>query len=118
MRVIRSGDFKLIYNPAFGLEYPFASDLWAASTWQSIYRNKVEYFGKRTVEDYLHHAEFELYNLKLDPDESVNLATDENYKTLLDDLKNQLQTFQKDTSDPWQITWSHDASLQGNGVGL
>ena len=49
MRVVREGKYKLIWNIAWRLEYPFASDLWAASTWQSVYRNDGKYFGKRFV---------------------------------------------------------------------
>ena len=37
MRVVREKNFKLIRNIAWRLEYPFASDLWAASTWQEVH---------------------------------------------------------------------------------
>jgi len=118
MRVIRDGDFKLIWNIAYGLPYPFASDLWAASTWQSIYRNDGKYFGKRTVNDYLHHAEFELYDLSSDPDEVVNLAENPEHAETLNRLKKELKSFQLDTKDPWLIMWDNDAQLQGTGVNL
>lgn len=118
MRVVRKGNMKLIWNVAWRLEYPFASDLWAASTWQSIYRNKIEYFGKRTVQDYLFRAEFELYDLAADPDESKNLADDPAYATELENLKNKIKAFQLKTRDPWLIIWSGDAQLQGTGVNL
>ena len=51
MRVCRSENYKLIWNLAWRLEYPFASDLWAASTWQCIYRSQEPYFGLRKVHD-------------------------------------------------------------------
>ncbi|MEM0965855.1 MAG: sulfatase [Verrucomicrobiota bacterium] len=118
MRVVRSGDYKLIWNLAHGLPYPFASDLWAASTWQEVHRKGKEYFGNRKVEDYLYRPEFELYDLADDPDELVNLATDPAYSTKLDELKNKLKDFQKETRDPWLILWDNDISLQGTGVNL
>ena len=118
MRVVRKGDYKLIWNIAHPLEYPFASDLWASSTWQQVYRDKVKNYGKRTVDAYLHHAEFELFDLKNDPDEIHNLATDKKYAPILDSMKTRLKAFQKETKDPWNIIWDNDSSLQGTGVNL
>ena len=118
MRVVREKNFKLIRNIAWRSEYPFASDLWAASTWQEVYRNKKEYFGKRKVEDYLFRPEFELFDLEKDPDEIVNLANDPNYKEVMDAMIEKMKAFQIKTRDPWLITWDHDNSLQGTGVNL
>ncbi|VGO15756.1 Arylsulfatase [Pontiella desulfatans] len=118
MRVVREGDLKLIWNMAFGLKYPFASDLWAASTWQSVYRNKGEYFGHRKVQDYLYRAEFELYDLKADPEESNNLATDPAHAKQLQAMKKKMQAFQTGTNDPWQIIWGNKSQMQGSGVNL
>ena len=53
MRVVRSDNYKLIWNIAWRLEYPFASDLWASSTWQGIHRNNVAAFGPKKVKDFL-----------------------------------------------------------------
>ncbi len=36
MRVVRQGNYKLIYNLAWWMPYPFASDLWSSPTWRSI----------------------------------------------------------------------------------
>lgn len=118
MRVIIDKNYKLIWNIAWRLEYPFASDLWASSTWQAIYRNKIEDFGQRTVQDYLFRPEFELYNLAKDPQETKNLANDIAHKAVLEDLKKQLRAFQLNTADPWLVMWDHDSSLQGTGVNL
>ncbi|MBU2905338.1 sulfatase [Arenibacter algicola] len=118
MRVVRDKNFKLIRNIAWRSEYPFASDLWAASTWQEVYINKKEYFGKRKVEDYLFRPEFELFDLEKDPDEIVNLANDSNYKEVMDAMIQKMKAFQIKTRDPWLITWDHDNSLQGTGVNL
>ncbi|EWH09794.1 N-sulfoglucosamine sulfohydrolase [Catenovulum agarivorans DS-2] len=53
MRVVRNRDFKLIWNIAHGLQYPFASDLQIASTWQGAIERKLVNFGKRNFKDYL-----------------------------------------------------------------
>lgn len=118
MRVIRDGDLKLIWNIAYRLEYPFASDLWASSTWQSVHRSKSPKFGKRKVKDYLFRAEFELYDLSTDPQELTNLATHEDYAQRLESLKHKLKAFQLKTKDPWQIAWDNETQVQGTGVGL
>ncbi|WKX78372.1 sulfatase/phosphatase domain-containing protein [Zobellia laminariae] len=118
MRVVRDKNYKLIRNIAWRQEYPFASDLWAASTWQEVYRSEKEYFGKRKVKDYLFRPEFELFDLSKDPEESINLTTDPNYANVLEGLKTKMKAFQKETKDPWLITWDHDNSLQGTGVNL
>ena len=118
MRVVRAGDLKLIWNIAHGLSYPFASDLWASSTWQSIFRAEAEYFGQRLVLDYLNRPEFELYDLASDPGELTNLADDPAYAQQLVDLKDRLQAFQIKTRDPWQIIWGNQSQLQGTGVNL
>ena len=118
MRVCIKDNIKLIWNIAWRQEYPFASDLWAASTWQSIYRKQLENFGQRKVQDYLFRSEFELYDLSKDPNELVNLANKEDYQEVLEEMKTKIADFQKSTNDPWLIMWNHDASLQGSGVDL
>jgi N-sulfoglucosamine sulfohydrolase len=118
MRVYQSRQFKLIWNIAWRLEYPSASDLWFSSTWQSIYRNNTEYFGKRKVKDYLFRPEFELFDLSKDPAEIHNLSINKEYAVILDSLKQKIKIFQKKTADPWLIMWNHDNTLQGTGVNL
>ncbi len=118
MRVVIDGEYKLIWNIAYPLDYPFASDLWASSTWQAIYRNDQKYFGHKTVEAYINRPEFELFNLSKDPNESNNLAKSDQYIDILNAMKKKLKIFQQDTKDPWLIMWDNDASLQGTGVNL
>ncbi len=118
MRVVRVGDYKMIWNIAWRLEYPFASDLWAASTWQAIHRRNGRIYGKRKVRDYLFRPEFELYDLSSDPNEQTNLAKVKNHLGRLDRLKKTLKAFQVRTKDPWLIMWDNDAQSQGSGTGL
>ncbi|MFR9523738.1 MAG: sulfatase [Rikenellaceae bacterium] len=118
MRVVRQGRYKLIWNAAHRLEYPFASDLFISSTWQSVKRSAAEKIGGRSVQDFLFRPEFELFDVESDPNEFVNLAAKKEYKEVLDQLVAELQEWQKETSDPWFILWSGDASMQGKGENL
>jgi len=108
MRVVRRRKYKLIWNIAHGLDYPFASDLWAAPTWQATINNGKKYYGKRTVEAYLHRPKFELYDLENDPHEVKNLAENPKYEKVLEELKAELKTFQKRTKDPWIVKWQYE----------
>ncbi|MCA9267933.1 MAG: sulfatase-like hydrolase/transferase, partial [Planctomycetales bacterium] len=108
MRVVRGRRYKLIWNIAHGLEYPFASDLHASATWQDILERGERYYGKRTVDAYLHRPAFELYDLQEDPDEVVNLADDSSHAQLLAEMQDKLKKFQKETGDPWILKWRHE----------
>jgi N-sulfoglucosamine sulfohydrolase len=108
MRVVRTRRYKLIWNLAHGLSYPFASDLWESSTWQSVWKAKATTFGRRSVEAFLHRPAFELYDLAADPDEIHNLATDPKYARVLEELKAKLKAFQERTGDPWILKWEHE----------
>jgi N-sulfoglucosamine sulfohydrolase len=109
MRVVRDRKYKLIWNLAHPLPYPFASDLWEAPTWRDIFRNGPEaVYGKRTVKAYIQRPSFELYDLESDPDEVRNLAGDAKHAKVLEELKNRLKAFQKRTSDPWISKWEYE----------
>lgn len=117
-RAIRQRKYKLIWNIAWEQSYPFASDLWDSSTWQEVYRNKKEFYGKRKVTDYLHHPQYELYDLESDPDEIKNLAYLKQYESIFSELRERLRTFQVKTSDPWLIMDGHNAQFQSSATGL
>jgi N-sulfoglucosamine sulfohydrolase len=109
MRVVRQRDFKLIWNIAHPLPYPFASDLWAAATWQAVYKQGPDsMYGGRSVREYIHRPEFELYDLKSDPNETRNLAEDPPYEEKLAQLKARLKEFQQRTADPWILKWQYE----------
>jgi len=108
MRVVRERRFKLIWNIAHGLDYPFASDLWEALTWQATIKRGEKYYGRRTVEAYIHRPKFELYDLENDPDEVENLADNPKYEKMLSKLKAKLKAFQKRTKDPWILKWEYE----------
>jgi len=109
MRVIRTHKWKFIFNIAWPLEYPSASDLWASPTWQSAYKNGREaLYGQRSIEAYLKRPQFELYDIVNDPGEIKNLAYEQKYWEIVEGLKEQLQKFMADTDDPWKLKWNYE----------
>jgi N-sulfoglucosamine sulfohydrolase len=109
MRVVHGTRYKLIWNIAHPLPFPFASDLWNSATWQdALRRGPDSSYGKRTVASYTHRPKFELYDLERDPDETRNLADDPDHRDLLAALQRKLRDFQRRTGDPWQLKWSRE----------
>jgi len=108
MRVARGRQYKLIWNLAHGLEFPMASDLWRSAAWQSAARQGPDArYGVRSVRAFLHRPEWELYDVAADPYEAHNLAADPRYAAVLAEYQAKLRDFQRRTSDPWLIKWSH-----------
>lgn len=109
MRVVRDLDYKLIWNIAHGLPYPFASDLWAASTWQAQWAKGMDAnYGNKTVGSYIHRPAFELYDIKSDPHETKNLAENPEYAAVLGRYQSRLKAFQKEMNDPWIQKWDYE----------
>jgi len=109
MRVVRGRKYKLIWNIAYPLPFPFASDLWAAPTWQAQYQlGRDAPYGAKTVDAYIHRPQFELFDLEVDPHEGHNLSEDPHYVAVLDIMKAKLKDYQKQTNDPWIIKWDYE----------
>jgi len=109
MRVVRDDAYKLIWNIAYGLPYPFASDLWAASSWQAQFQKGLDApYGKKTVGEYINRPRFELYDIKNDPHETTNLADSPGHADVLMQYQRKLKTFQKEMDDPWIMKWDYE----------
>ena len=109
MRVIRDRNYKLIWNIAHPLPFPFASDLWAAPTWQAQFKQgPTTKYGKRTVHEYIQRPKFELFDMRKDPNETKNLAAEAKHYELLQTYKEKLKEMQKQTNDPWIIKWKYE----------
>jgi N-sulfoglucosamine sulfohydrolase len=109
MRVVRTRRHKLIWNIAHGLPFPFASDLYRSATWQeATAKGGNALYGRRTIGAYVNRPAFELYDLEKDPDETVNLAEDPAYASVLAELKQRLKAFQERTGDPWLHKWEYE----------
>ncbi len=108
MKTVITRKYKLIWNIAWQLPYPHATDLWASSTWQVALKSGTGMYAGRSIEDYTYRAEFELYDLETDPYETRNLAANPSYKGELEALKKKLYAFQERTNDPWIQKWVHE----------
>jgi len=109
MRSLHDKKYKIIWNIAHQLPYPFASDLWASSTWQAqLAKGKDAMYGLKTVDQYVNRPAFELYDMVKDPDEAKNLAGSPEYTAVLKEYQAKLKAFQKEMEDPWIMKWSYE----------
>lgn len=109
MRVVRDTNYKLIWNIAHGLPYPFASDLWAASSWQARFQKGQDApYGTKTVGEYINRPRFELYDIRNDPHETTNLAEATDYDSVLRTYQMKLKDFQTTMHDPWIMKWDYE----------
>ena len=109
MRVVRDSKYKLIWNIAHPLPYPFASDLWAASSWQAQYKTSLDAsYGQHTVGEYINRAKFELFDIANDPHETTNLALKPEFNDVLVKYQKKLKAMQKELSDPWIMKWDYE----------
>lgn len=109
MRVVRDKDYKLIWNIASPLPYPFASDLWAASSWQAQFRKSLDApYGQKTVGQYIQRPAFELYHIANDPNEAKNLSDDPAHADVLRKYQEKLKAIQKEFADPWITKWEYE----------
>lgn len=105
MRVLHEDRYKLIWNIAYPLKVRQAVDLGNSATWLAIGNDPQAMYGKRTVASLLNRPEYELYDLKADPDESRNLALDPASLERLTAMKAKLVEFLDATGDPWSPNW-------------
>ena len=109
MRVIRDREYKLIWNIAHGQPYPFASDLWAASSWQAQWDKGMNApYGQKSVGEYINRPKFELYRIDKDPWEKTNLAANPEYAEVLKRYQDKLKAKQRELSDPWIMKWRYE----------
>ena len=109
MRVIRDDQYKLIWNIAHPLPYPFASDLWAASSFQAQYQQSMSApYGQKTVREYIHRPEFEFFKIDDDPHEANNLAGNSKHTAALELYKEKLKAAQSKFHDPWIMKWKYE----------
>ena len=109
MRVVRDSKYKLIWNIAHPLPYPFASDLWAASSWQAQWKKGMDApYGEMVVSRYVQRPKFELFDIENDPHESTNLAESDGHQDILENYKKKLKQMQKSLDDPWIMKWDYE----------
>lgn len=101
MRAVRTRTHSYIVNLAHPLDYPIAGDVESSPSWQAISARPDIRLGRRTRAAYLERPAEELYDLKSDPDELLNLAGESRAAPVLAELRRQLFEFRRDTRDPW-----------------
>ena len=101
MRTIRTRTHSFIQNLAWQLPYPIAGDVAESESWKAIAADPSIRLGRRTQAAYLQRPAEELYDLRRDPDEVVNVAADPAYAAVLAALRGELNAFRGATHDPW-----------------
>lgn len=101
MRSIRSKKYKLILNTYTWLPFPISGDYWQSGAWSDLLQGRVE---NTLTNGQLRIFEFprpsiELYDLENDPHELVNLNTNPAYRSVIEDLNNELLQWQIETND-------------------
>lgn len=107
MRSLRTRDYSYFLNLEPALEVAVASDVALSPSWKAITATPGARVGKRSVEALLRRPAEELYDLRADPDEVVNLAGDPGHRQVLADLRQRLDAWRTATRDPWQQGTSH-----------
>jgi N-sulfoglucosamine sulfohydrolase len=101
MRSVRTRTHSYILNLAHPLDYPIAGDVEGSPSWKAINARPDIRLGQRTQAAYLKRPAEELYDLKADPDELINLASEARAAAVLAQLREQLFQFRRETRDPW-----------------
>ncbi|XP_049774157.1 N-sulphoglucosamine sulphohydrolase [Schistocerca cancellata] len=104
MRAVRTKRYKLIHNMNYKMPFPIDQDFYLSPTFQDILNrtHKKEPVGwYKSLNDYYYRDEWELYDLKMDPEERTNVVKKKQYKKILSQLKEDLFNWQKHTADPW-----------------
>lgn len=104
MRVIRNKTFKLIHNLNYRMPFPIDQDFFVSPTYQDLLNRTEE--GKptrwfRTLDQYYYRPQWELYDLKNDPEELTNLYGKPAYQDVIMELHGKLNAWQNKTDDPW-----------------
>ena len=99
-RAIRTKEYKLIWNPKQDIDYYLevmmdpqrAKSKFFAKTWQEwLSVAKTDSAAQEQVDRVVKHPEFELYNVKNDPWELNNLATNPEYASVVKEMHAQLK---------------------------
>jgi N-sulfoglucosamine sulfohydrolase len=112
-RADASTTYHLIYNIAHFLPYPIASDLWLAPAMQDLVERTQrgeETNWYRNFSNYLFtpREKYELFDLRNDPMELMNVANDPAYANVLQTLLTEIKAYQFATNDDWTSKYIHE----------
>ncbi|KAF2464246.1 alkaline phosphatase-like protein [Lindgomyces ingoldianus] len=108
-RYIRTRRFKYHRNVCWRLDFPFAMDLYASLSFESIRNAPNPTIGQRPLSNYIFRPAEELYDLARDPAEVRNIAGLKEYESVLRDMRAQLEKWQEETGDLW--LWRDGTSI-------
>ncbi|OAP54926.1 hypothetical protein AYL99_10626 [Fonsecaea erecta] len=101
-RFLRTHRYKYHRNIAWQLDFPFGTDLYGSLSWEGIRNGKQPIMiGQRPLVKYLSRGPEELFDLENDPAEVHNLAKYENFASILQECRKQVEAWQYQTEDVW-----------------
>ncbi|KAK6085840.1 hypothetical protein SCUP234_02747 [Seiridium cupressi] len=100
-RYVRNRRYKYHRNLAWRLDFPFAADIYGSLTWEDIRNDEAKMVGNRPLKDHFFRPPEELYDLENDPLEVVNLVKDSAHEKILNELRQDLEAWQRRTEDAW-----------------
>ncbi|XP_046662156.1 LOW QUALITY PROTEIN: N-sulphoglucosamine sulphohydrolase [Homalodisca vitripennis] len=104
MRAIRTHDFKLIHNLNYLMPFPIDQDFYLSPSFQDLLnrtqRERITAWY-RSLKEYYYRPQWELFNIKADPEEVENLAYNVTFKDVVESLRRRLDSWRQDTQDPW-----------------
>jgi len=101
MRTLRERRFKLIWNVNYQDEYPLPIDTVQRRIWAGVRERGEPKIGPRTIDEFLHRPQLELYDLKNDPWETNNLASENEHAGTRDRMVGELVSRLEEQKDPW-----------------
>ncbi|XP_050671147.1 N-sulphoglucosamine sulphohydrolase [Leptidea sinapis] len=105
MRAVRTRRYKLIHNLNFAMPFPIDQDLYVSPTFQDILnrtRANQPLPWYKTLKQYYYRPQWELYDLKQDPEELNNLHGKEAVSGVEKQLRSRLGAWQRASLDPWR----------------
>ncbi|XP_001605082.1 N-sulphoglucosamine sulphohydrolase [Nasonia vitripennis] len=105
MRVVRTKKYKLIHNLNHKMPFPIDQDFYISPTFQDLLNrtrtNQSLRWYKTDLKNYYYRPEWEMYDLKYDPEELNNIATKKSVEPIFKELQQMLTEWQQKTKDPW-----------------
>ena len=101
MRTLRGKRYKLIWNVNYRSEYPLPIDTIQRRTWVNARNSESQVLGARSIDAFLHRPQLELYDLRDDPWEVNNLASNPACSSILNEFVAELVERLEAQRDPW-----------------
>lgn len=104
IRSIQQGVYHLLHNLHYRMPFPVDQDLYVSPTFQDLLnrtrlQQPTHWF--KSLEQFYYRERWELYDTRTDPLETKNLVSDPSLSAVLESLRQSLQKWQWETSDPW-----------------